>query len=492
MLKKKIIIIGGGVAGLSAGIYGQMFGFETLIFEMHNVPGGQCTAWDRNGYRFDYCLHWLIGTRTSAFHDIWKETNVINDNVVIVDNEIHTVYIDDTWGEFIIYNNVDKWQEYLTSKAPEDALAIRNMCDHMRMGAGFEPFFKAPSLRSFLDYVRVLLTKTKLLFMLNRYSKMPAKTYFNKLKFKSPWLRFFLHKLFGETNFSALIVIMMLGWFHLKNAGYLVGGSLPLALRMADRYRDLGGKLQLGKKVEKILVEKNRATGIQLTDGTVYHADYIISAADGHATLFDMLEGKYLTPELRRAYSTWDLYDPFVQVAFGVNDRIRSKAVTTAYIKDIFTIGNLEIRHGYSIMNQSMNDPTLAPEGKTSLVLRFDSAWEDWENIGAEDYKRLKDLFKDKGIKLLEKHYPGITCNIEVIDVATPKTNVKYTGVWKGAYEGFLPTGNMVKKTLKPTIPGLKSFYMIGQWMFPGGGLPPAAQSGQWVMQMICRNRKNT
>ena len=60
MEKNKILIIGGGVSGLSTGIYGQLNGFKTQILEMNNAPGGQCTAWDRKGYRFDYCLHWLI------------------------------------------------------------------------------------------------------------------------------------------------------------------------------------------------------------------------------------------------------------------------------------------------------------------------------------------------------------------------------------------------------------------------------------------------
>ena len=44
-MSKKIVIIGGGIAGLSAGIYSAMNGFETEIMEMHNVAGGQCTAW---------------------------------------------------------------------------------------------------------------------------------------------------------------------------------------------------------------------------------------------------------------------------------------------------------------------------------------------------------------------------------------------------------------------------------------------------------------
>jgi len=71
-MKKKIVIIGGGVAGLSAGIYAKLNNFDVEIIEMHSITGGQCTAWDRKGYRFDYCLNWLVGTRKGPFNDIWK------------------------------------------------------------------------------------------------------------------------------------------------------------------------------------------------------------------------------------------------------------------------------------------------------------------------------------------------------------------------------------------------------------------------------------
>ncbi len=489
MENKKIIIIGGGVAGLSAGIYGQLNGFDTQIFEMHSVPGGLCTAWDRKGYRFDYCIHWLIGTRSSVFHDIWKETDVINDTVKIVDGEIHTLVKDDKWGDFMVYTNVDRWQEYLIGIAPEDEKGIRKMCRQMKMGARLEPFGITPGLRKFTDYFKALLKMRNLLFLLNRLSKVSAKDYFKSLDLKNPRLTYFLNRLYGETNFSALVVIMMLGWFHAKNAGYLIGGSLPMSLRMADRYKALGGELLLRKRVKTILVENDRATGIELTDGTVYKADYVISAADGHSTLYDMLGGRYLTPKLKEAYTNWDLFIPFVQVAFGVNDKLVSKTVVTTCLKDNFMIGSLEVKHGYSVLNQSFADPTLAPEGKTTILVRFDSAWENWEHISDEEYKKITVLIREKGIEILESHYPGVRDKIEVIDVSTPKTLVKYTGVWKGAYEGFLPTGNMIKKTLPNTIPGLKGFYMVGQWMFPGGGIPPAVQSGKWVIQSITGKR---
>ena len=72
-MKSKIIIIGGGIAGLSAGVFGQKHGFETEIFEMHTVPGGQCTAWKRKGYMFDYCIAWLMGSSSGSINTMWKQ-----------------------------------------------------------------------------------------------------------------------------------------------------------------------------------------------------------------------------------------------------------------------------------------------------------------------------------------------------------------------------------------------------------------------------------
>jgi len=61
-MPKKIVIIGAGIAGLSAGVYGRMNGFDTEICEMHTLPGGLCTAWKRKGFIFDGCIHWLTGS----------------------------------------------------------------------------------------------------------------------------------------------------------------------------------------------------------------------------------------------------------------------------------------------------------------------------------------------------------------------------------------------------------------------------------------------
>jgi phytoene dehydrogenase-like protein len=486
-MAKKIVIIGGGVAGLSAGIYAKLNGFDAEIIEMHSVTGGQCTAWDRKGYRFDYCLHWLVGTRKGPFNDIWKETNVLNDSVEIIDHEVHTKVISEDGREFIIYTDLNKWEEYLYKLAPEDTVSIKKMCDDMRKSAFLQPYSDPPGLRKFSQTITSMFSMMPIMNLFLKYGRKSCDEYFNKLGFTNRFLKETLNSIYGSRDFSALAFIMMFAWFNQKNAGYLIGGSLPLAARMTKRFLDLGGKLRSRTTVTKILVENNIAKGVSLSDGTEIKSDYVISAADGHSTIFKMLEGRYINKKISNAYNNWELFTPIVQVSFGINRKIGSNTPSEMWMTKDQTIGKTKTKNGYSLMNYSY-DRTMAPEGKSVIVMRFDSPWELWKDIDKDEYKNEKEKIEEDAKAILEKRYPGISDSIEVCDVATPVTDVKYTGVWKGAYEGFMPTSKNLMDNLNPVIPGLKKFYMAGQWLFPGGGLPPAGQSGKWAIQYICKD----
>jgi phytoene dehydrogenase-like protein len=485
-MAKKIVIIGGGVAGLSAGIYAKLNGFDAEIIEMHSITGGQCTAWDRKGYRFDYCLHWLVGTRKGPFNDIWKETNVLTDKVEIIDHEVHTKIFAGDGREFILYTDLNRWEEYLCKLAPEDAKRIKKMCNDMRKSAFLQPFSDPPGLRKLGHTIASMRSMMPVMILFMKYGRKSCDEYFRKLGFTNESLKYFLNSIFGSRDFSALVFIMMFAWFNQKNAGYLIGGSLPMAKRMTNRYLDLGGKLRTRTRVTKIIVENNVAKGVILSDGTEIMADYVISAADGHNTIFSMLEGKYINKKISNAYDNWDLFTPLVQVSFGINKIIESEVPVETWIIKDQTIGRTKIRSGYSIMNYCF-DPTMAPEGKSVIVVRFDSPWELWKDINASEYKSEKLKIEKDAKVILEKRYPGISSNIEICDIATPLTDVNYTGVWKGSYEGFMPTSKNLMDNINPVIHGLKKFYMAGQWLFPGGGLPPAGQSGKWAIQYICK-----
>jgi phytoene dehydrogenase-like protein len=248
----------------------------------------------------------------------------------------------------------------------------------------------------------------------------------------------------------------------------------------------LGGKLTTRKKVSKVVVENDEAKGVILSDGTRIDADYVISAADGYSTIFGMLEGRYVNDKITTAYEKWELFTPIVQVSFGINKEIKSDMPVETWLTKDLSIGRTNVKNGYSLMNYCY-DPKMAPEGKTVVVMRYESPWDLWKDLGEKEYAEEKEKIRKDASEILERRYPGISPYVEVVDVATPLTDVKYTGVWKGSYEGFLPSSKNLMDNLNPRLPGLKKFYLAGQWLFPGGGLPPAAQSGKWAVQYIVK-----
>jgi phytoene dehydrogenase-like protein len=67
-------------------------------------------------------------------------------------------------------------------------------------------------------------------------------------------------------------------------------------------------------------------------------------------------------------------------------------------------------------------------------------------------------------------------------------TFYRFTGNWQGSFEGFLLTPENLILQMKKTLPGLHNFYMAGQWVSPGGGLPSALMTGCHVIQLLCKN----
>ena len=479
------------MAGLSAGIYARLNGFDSEIVEIHSLAGGLCTAWYRKQYRFDYSVQWLVGTRYGTFFNTYKETNVINDDVKILNADFHTRMVLPDGSDFLVYANIDKWQEYLLEKAPEDEKSIRKMCKDMHSCRYLNSFDLAPSLRNPLHYIKALFDSFPTLMTIVKYRKKSFYDYVSNLKFKNDWLRNSLLSLYGKTDFSAVAFLLILGWYTNKNAGYPIGGSLALAERMYKRYTDLGGKFTFKKEVKDIIVENNVAKGVVLDDGTVLEADYVISAGDGYNTIFNLLKGKYTSSKVKSSYEKWSPFCSFVQVSFGVNKKLETKYPVQLVLATGRKIGSTVLSQFYRILNYNF-DSTMAPENKTCIVIRFDSPYDQWKNMdrNSEEYKQEKERIKADALKILDENYPGSSEFVEICDIATPLTTVRYTKAWKGSYEGFRPTSKNITDQLSLTLPGLDKFYMVGHWLFPGGGIPPSIQSGKWAIQMICKKEK--
>lgn len=486
-MSKKVIIIGGGVAGLSCGIYGQLNGYDTEILEMHSLPGGQCTAWKRKDYTFDYCIHWLVGTASGPFHDIWKETGALDEDTRIWDPDTFVTIRMPDGEDFIIYADIDRWEAYLLEMAPEDWKPIGKMCMDMRRMSTMDMFEDPSFRRGPLDYLRFMVKSAPAVRMFMKYGKTSLADYFKKLGFRNEKLSERLLGIGqGMEDFSAIAFLFTLLWFSQKNAGYPIGGSMPFTMRMAARYHTLGGVFTGRTKVEKILCENNRAVGVRLSDGTLKYADYIVGACDLHALMYDMLDGKYVSPKIEKAFAEWPLFKPIVQVSFGIDHSVESRYHTYQVIAPGESIGSTPLVTGYGVSNYN-HDPEITPEGKCVMKMIFDSPYEIWEDMNKEEYRAEKERIAADAARKLEELYPDVKGHIEVVDVATPLTDIRYTGVYRASYEGFLPTSRNMTKTLPNTLKGLDHFFLAGQWLFPGGGLPPSAQSGKWLFQWITK-----
>jgi phytoene dehydrogenase-like protein len=144
---------------------------------------------------------------------------------------------------------------------------------------------------------------------------------------------------------------------------------------------------------------------------------------------------------------------------------------------------------GFHIFN---HDPTLAPPGKTVLDVKLYADYDYWKNLkqNPKNYKAEKEKVAKKIIDLLDQRFPGISGQIEICDVATPMTWERYTGNWRASFEGWLITTKNFGMSMSKTLPGLENFYMCGQWVEPGGGVPSAALSARNLIQVICKADK--
>jgi phytoene dehydrogenase-like protein len=494
-MAKSIIIIGAGIAGLSAGCYGQMSGYRTQIFELHDKPGGLCTAWKRKGYTFDGCIHWLVGSGAgSSMYRMWEELGAVQGRRMVNHDEF--VRVEGAGGKtFIVYTNVDRLEQHMKELAPADAGVIKEFADAVRLFTHFDLSEDKPrELYSLLDGLKMIPAMLPFMPALRKWSKTSIQTFAARLS--DPFLREAFSLVFALPDFPMLAAMITLAWMHNRNAGYPIGGSLEFSEAIERRYLDLGGEIHYHSPVKKILVENDRAVGVRLADGTEHCADIVVSAADGHATIFDMLDGKYINDEIRGYYETLPIFQPIIQVSLGVARDLANVPHMVSYPleRPITIAGEKQERIG---MKHYDYDPTLSPSGKSVVEVMFTSNHKYWQQLAGdrERYEAEKQQVAITVIEQLEKRLPGLTGQIEVVDVATPLTYEHYTGNWQGSMEGWMITTKtmgmtMTGKGMSKTLPGLGNFYMVGQWVEPGGGVPTAAMSGRNAMQIICKRDK--
>ena len=485
MTEKSIIIIGAGIAGLSAGCYARMNGYEARIFEMHSKPGGYCTAWTRQGYTFDGCIHHLGGSGPkSSLYGLWRELDVFDRHEMIFHDNFVRVELPDEEA-LTLYSDIDRLEQHLRDLAPEDRQVI-------------DEYLAA--LRSFLpvDLLGVpyagpwgLLSMVPKLPLFSRWGRITLDQFAGR--FRNPVLRRAFPVLqYGFPDIPMLIHLNFLAGCHNRTLGWPSGGSSAFAQGLADHFSALAGQLHYREPVSRILVENDKAVGVRLGSGTEVRADVVVSAADGYATLFRMLEGAYLDDKIRAYYDAApDGNEMNFSVAFGVNrDMTREPHALSFFLEQpVQILGRPHDRLEVEIFNF---DPAMAPAGKTALKVLFKADYSYWKNLRETDrpqYAEEKEQLAATVLAQLEKRFPGLSAQVEAIDVSTPVTIERFTGNYRGLQPWPVPDAGIAQmlKGFTRTLRGLDNFHMAGQWAEAMIGISTAAISGRNAIRRICK-----
>ncbi|MGE5587778.1 MAG: phytoene desaturase family protein, partial [Clostridia bacterium] len=352
-----ILIIGAGIAGLSTGCYAQMNGFSTRIFEMHDKPGGLCTAWKRRGYTFDYCIHNLGGSAPdSPYYRMWRELGALSpqaarsrqsqaqqarearaqeaqgqdqDQTVVsagagsgpeasqgcpVYHYTEMVRVEEPSGKSLtIGPDIARLEEELKDLAPSDSEVIDEYVQGLRAFRNFD-LLSVPGA-GFWSVVRMLPHAATMA----KWMKPSLGTFAQR--FADPFLRRAFHYIqYDMPGTPVGAHLNMLAGMGRQDYGWPIGGSLAFARAIERRYRALGGEIHYKSRVAKILIEDGRAAGVRLADGTEHRGDVVVSAADGHSTIFNMLEGRYATEAVRSYYAhAPESQEMALHVYFGVD-----------------------------------------------------------------------------------------------------------------------------------------------------------------------------
>ncbi|MEN6327693.1 MAG: NAD(P)/FAD-dependent oxidoreductase [Syntrophomonas sp.] len=491
MADQSIIIIGAGLAGLSTGCYARMNDFNTHIFEHHTGPGGVCTAWKRQGYIIDGCINWLMSCKPgTSFRQMYDELGCFQTNRLMIVDDYCCFYDEKSGNRLAFSADYNRLVADMKALAPEDAIAIdefiRCCLALRRLDTGIPEPKELINPWNGLAMVWKMRPIIKYIFRYN----MPVSDY--ALRFKNPFLRYCIMNLFVP-EMPAYFLFVVLGQLFDGQLGCVEGGSQRFSNAIANRYQQFGGKISYKALVDKIIVKDNRAVGIKLADGTEHFADLIISAADSYSTIFQMLEGNYMNDQIRHRFANWPLFTPIMQISFGVaKEFFEEKPTFNVILHRPLTVAGRKVSGFYlRVFNY---DSTLAPTGKTVLQVTLETDYDAWMELKKDEarYETEKTKIAAQALEHIEEMYPGTSKAVEVLDVATPYTFWRYTRNYRGSYEGWLMTKETIQTLLPKTLPGLSNFYMAGQWMEPGGGIPPSLYSGRNVVKTICKKQGKT
>jgi phytoene dehydrogenase-like protein len=432
-----VIIIGSGLAGMTAANILGRDGHHVLLLESHNKLGGFATWFYREDRKhvFDISLHGFPVGMIKTCRKYW--TKEIAESIV----QLHDVrFVNPQFKlqtEFTKTDFTNKLINYfgIQEKTVHDFfnhLAQMNFYDNSSMTNRelFDLYFKGRN-----DVVRFL---------------MEPITYANGSTLDDP----------------AITYGIVFSNFMSKGVYTFKGGTDQLILKMKEELLRNNVDIKLQAKVDKIIIENQRACGVVIK-GQPVQSKAVLSNANIKTTILDMTGAENFPADYIEKTKKIRLNSSSSQVYIGFKENVKID-----HIGDLIFTSNYATYEPERLLDLKVSSRTFSiyypearpqdPDCRLAVVSSTNSRFQDWEKMTDIEYEHEKQVMINDTLDGLEKFIPNVREKIEIVEAATPKTVQKFTLHPKGASFGTKFEGLEVSMNLPKTMPGLYHAGSVG------------------------------
>ena len=502
------IIIGSGVGGLATAICLARAGQKVLVLEQHYVPGGWSHSFTLNGQRFSPGVHYVgLIEYGDAINELYCGLGIANDMVFFRMNP--KAY------EHCLINNetidlpagIENLKKALAARFPKEEKNINEYVSLVEK-VSYE-LQLMPKLKGWWQKITVpFRTKNFGKFALFSLKKVVG------WHVKDPLLKTVLNIQCGDHGLPpsrACFPVHCSVMSHYFNGGfYPMGGGGGIVKAMTNGVKRNGGEVRVKQSVEKILIENNKAIGVQLKEGQKIFAKTIVSNADPTITYLDLIGKEYLSKKLikklaKTKYSVtslilfltldmdvtqfgidsgniWMLKDEDMDAHFEdlmVNDITKGEDFPALFISCTTTKDPVSFNgryHNFEIVT----------------FISYDNLpnFEGGGDYHSEEYKIFKEKVTAKLMNNLEKIIPGAKQHVVQAELGTPKTNQFYVNSTNGSVYGTEKTLNQVGPFSFKNKAEIENLYLCGASTL-SHGVGGATHSGVATAALILNCEKD-
>ncbi len=482
------IIVGAGIAGLSTAAFLAREGRKVLILEKHDKPGGYVTSFKRKDFTFESALYhapnlsekeFIVqfitywGGNLKTVRSKYRIKHFLGDQEFTIDDE-HVM--DDLVAYFP--EEEEKIKEFF-------AIGERIMNERFKMGPP-APLYEMSLFDKMVFGIKSLfMTPTNMKYMSLSAVKTIKSLFANKT---------LADIIFGLDPIRIFFLSPIYIWWSLNNGQfyYPVGGFQVLSDTIAETIEKNGGELLLNTEVTRIITEDGRAVGVECKDGNKYYGKKVISNSPIHHTLNKLtIDVRELEP-LRKKIDKYPTHVSAMMNFIGVDAEYDFKGYNWFVFSDENTI-DLE-EEDVTPQNCPLHMIVLPrKEGQQdySVMIPAFIPYSYMQNWGSEDGRRSQRYqeVKEEAQRIIidrvcAKLGPDFRKAIKYRLASTPLTYERYTYNKNGACMGWLQDEKYYNYVLSPITP-VKDFYLVGHYVFPGGGVPNVVVCGYYLAKRL-------